>query len=279
MPTHRRPPGDVNDLRRRSTAYANEIDQSFSTLQEQTKRMVLAAMLEDLTGKDGQPLFLVKGGAALELRRPFQSRATKDLDLSLVDEAAVLDEAFQRVLQQRWGDFSLILKERVTRAVGPLNVLSATIGITYKNKDWSSLRVEISPADGVSVVPEEVAGHSLAHLGIEGPATVRCTPISHQAAQKLHACTEPKEHNDRVRDVLDLLLVEDLIRQHLAQTRVTCVEVFAARGTHEWPPIVTPRDNWPPVFAKLAKETDYDTHDLDVARERLQALVDAVAQS
>jgi len=242
--------------------------------------MVVAAMLEQVTGETGTPLFLVKGGTAIELRRPDRRRATRDLDLSLTEDIADIRQALDQVLRQEWGDFSLDLKRSEERSVGGLRVVGATIAISYRGKHWLPIELEISQLDGkVAEQPERVQGFSLEHLELEGPKYVSCLPLAQQVAQKLHACTEPTEANDRVRDVLDLLLVEDLIRQRLSQTRDACEEVFSHRASHPWPPPIKARENWEAEFASIADEAGYHTDSLTVAAERLRNLVEEIQNS
>ncbi len=62
-------------------------------------------------------------------------------------------------------------------------------------------------------------------------------------AQKIHGMTQPPKDdeaaNERFRDLADLLLMRELTSD-LAGVRDACVEVFALRGTHDWPPTIDP---------------------------------------
>ena len=53
--------------------------------------------------------------------------------------------------------------------------------------------------------------------------------LRYQIAQKVHACTErfADRENDRVHDLIDLQLMEELIEQH-DRVKQACVEVFAS---------------------------------------------------
>jgi hypothetical protein len=57
--------------------------------------------------------------------------------------------------------------------------------------------------------------------------------------------------NERFRDLADVLLLRDLV-EDLAAVRAACVEVFAFRGTHEWPPALEPMAFWEDLYAELA---------------------------
>ena len=62
-----------------------------------------------------------------------------------------------------------------------------------------------------------------------------------------------EEANERFRDLADLLLMRELAPE-LAGVREACVEVFALRDTHAWPPAVDPPEAWEEPFAALAVE-------------------------
>jgi len=73
-----------------------------------------------------------------------------------------------------------------------------------------------------------------------------------QIVQKLHACTETFEvgENDRFRDLIDLPLLGDLVADgQWTEVRAACVEVFARRAKHVWPPAVTVNPPWEAGYA------------------------------
>jgi hypothetical protein len=99
-PNHDAPP-------RNATMLATWLDRAASTsgitagrLRRQLGFMILAAMLDTARDTDdGRPLFLVKGGVAMELRARGSARATRDFDTALraetADLAAHLDPALR----------------------------------------------------------------------------------------------------------------------------------------------------------------------------------------
>jgi hypothetical protein len=126
---------------------------------------------------------------------------------------------------------------------------------------WRSIQVEASFAEGSS-------GHhtgslpapSTGFFGIDRPDEIVTIAMGYQIAQKLHACTDPDEApefiNDRVRDIVDLLLIRDAFypqASDLTNVRAACEDVFASRAGeavqlgHEprhWPPVVVANDVW-----------------------------------
>ena len=101
--------------------------------------------------------------------------------------------------------------------------------------------------------------------------------LRYQIAQKVHACTErfADRENDRVHDLIDLQLMEELIEQH-DRVKQACVEVFALRATHPWAPTMTIEPNWPNTYATLAIELDFPVTDVADAAARVQALIDTI---
>jgi hypothetical protein len=80
--------------------------------------------------------------------------------------------------------------------------------------------------------------------------------------------------NDRFRDVMDMLLVEDLLYDvGLARVREACVDIFTVRDKHIWPPTVTVYDSWRVPFAALARENGFTPAGIDEAATALTALI------
>lgn len=71
-----------------------------------------------------------------------------------------------------------------------------------------------------------------------------------------------------------------MVDEPLAETRAACVGVFEARGTHTWPPMVTPRVHWGPIYQRASEGLE----DLGLATsaagaaERAQVFVDRIEE-
>lgn len=137
--------------------------------------------------------------------------------------------------------------------------------------------VEMAEVEGsMGVDVDQVPARSLDHVGLDGPATVPCIAVRWQIAQKLHACTEQLEDrdNDRFRDLLDLQLLAELIAEEgWPDVRVACVEVFAGRAKHAWPPELTMPDSWRAGYRTLAEDTDFAVVDVADAAEAVRHLI------
>lgn len=99
--------------------------------------------------------------------------------------------------------------------VGKTKAHRFDVKLTYESRNWTTLRVEVSPPEGRAHEPEPVAALSIAEFGLTGPTEVTCLSLRFQMAQKIHACTErfPDRENERVHDLIDLQLLEDLVQR------------------------------------------------------------------
>lgn len=275
-PNHDAPP-------RNATMLATWLDQAANTsgvtagrLRRQLGFMIVAAMLDEARdADDGQPLFLVKGGVAMELRTPGSARATRDFDTAMRAETADLASHLDPALRSGFGDFTATRTQ--IEPVRNTGALRCEIKIAYRNKPvvtvpFEVAQVEADMGDDVDHVP----GLSLAHVGIEGPATVACIAVRWQIAQKLHACTEqPVDRvNDRFRDLLDLQLLRELVGDSdWHDVRIACVTVFACRAKHTWPPTVTIPEPWHAGYQTMAEDIGFDITGVADAADAVQELI------
>lgn len=74
--------------------------------------MVVAAMLDKARkADDGEPLFLVKGGVAMELRVDTGARATKDFDTAFRESMEAVADHLDPALRTGHGDFTATRSE------------------------------------------------------------------------------------------------------------------------------------------------------------------------
>lgn len=156
-----------------------------------------------------------------------------------------------------------------------------TIKLGYRGRSWASVQLEVAPAEGEAGREiDRVPGKPLDSLGLVAPVEVPCVSIRYQTAQKLHACTEAPmggRTNDRFRDLIDLLLLEDLVPNDLwAAVRVACMELFHLRGRHEWPPTVTVFGDWPEPYRSLASELAFPVENVHEAAAEVNRLISRI---
>lgn len=200
--------------------------------------MVVAAMLDQARDENEDPVFVLKGGAAMELRLGLRARATKDFDAAYREAMEGMLDRLDAALRHGHGDFTAT--RTVPTSIAETNAVRLDIKLTYRGRSWATVQLEVAAAEGTAGREiERVPGKPLDPLGLEGPEDVPCVSIRYQIAQKIHACTEipsGAKENDRFRDLIDLLLLEELVEEdEWTAVRHACEELFQLRAKHTWP--------------------------------------------
>ena len=247
----------------------------------------ICAMLNDVHHEDGGALFIVKGGTAMQLRLGIRARATTDLDLAFRGHAGRwLDQFDAATANATWNGFT------VTRKGPPQQIQIPGLGykpwripvqVRYEGREFGSTTIEVA-------IDEASAGHhqfieptgiELAVFAMDGPGLIPCLDTPQQIAQKLHACTEPLSGgNDRVRDIIDIWLLEALLEPADYSTiRAAAVRTFSTRAAHQWPPEVTPSPSWVRDYPALAASHPDAPPTLAEAIEYLKTFITTVDRS
>jgi Nucleotidyl transferase AbiEii toxin, Type IV TA system len=235
-------PGDVGHLQRLIGDHAPDRGMPPARLQRWLNAMIVTAVLDRVRDEDGEPIFLLKGGLALELRLQLRARATGDYDAAFRARTEEVVDCLDEALAQPWNDFKLTRDAPET--IPNTNAMRVRLRLSYKGRSWGSVQLEMAPVEGrMGLELDRVEAMSLDPLQVPLPEAANCVSLRYQVAQKLHACTEVFEEgreNDRFRDVIDILLVEELLHAvGLARVREDCVDIFRVRDKHTWPPTVT----------------------------------------
>lgn len=279
----RKAPFNTSVLERWVGAYARETEIAPKRLNRWIQFMVLLAALEPLRDEKDKPLFVLKGGVAMELRLGLEARTTKDLDTvfreSMDEMLARLDEA----LRAGYGDFTFERTE--AERVGETNSQRLKVMLSYRGRRWGTVQLEIAPAEGKSLEDvDSVEAIGIDDFGLDGPEDVPCLTIRYQIAQKLHACTEPppegKDENPRFHDLIDLLLLRPLIPgDGLAAVRAACIDTFTVRDEHDWPPELVVYPSWAEAYERLAIEQDFAVTDVEEAAAQVRDLITEIDAS
>jgi hypothetical protein len=274
-PPPRSQPKTEKQLGRLVSNYAEASGLGVRRVRQRVSAMAFLGALDRVREEDSSGRFLIKGGIACELRFQNQARATRDLDAlfhgSLDELLTDLDTAFATP----YSGFSFSYTP--PEAVHETGAHRFDVKLTYQGRGWATLRVEVSPPEGQAHEPEPVPALSVSEFGLTGPTEIACLSLRFQIAQKLHACTErfPDRENERVHDLVDLQLMEELIEDY-SRVKAACIEIFNLRGTHAWPPTLTVEPNWPETYRELAAELDFPTKDIAEAITRVQGLIDEI---
>lgn len=213
-------------------------------------------------------VWVLKGGVAVELRRPGLARATRDIDLALRSVATARGDGHQA------GDaLQLALRDdpdgdRFIFVVGPPHNLAEDaygrpawrfhVSAELAGKSFVEFRIDVIER------PDELVGLTdidlpAAHM-VAGPIrAVSATDLRQQFAEKLHALTRSYASgaSTRVKDLVDLvLLIEDEVP---CDARLAAIvrRVFAVRGSEEPPhQLGPPPVGWVAPFSTWAAELD-----------------------
>ena len=158
----------------------------------------------------------------------------------------------------------------------------AEIAVQYGGGTWGRIQVDLARMEGRGGMEVEmVEGLDLSYFRFDFPERVSCLSLYAQAAQKIHAVSRPPRpgwQNERFKDLVDLLLIEELIQDREA-LRSACEEVFATRGTHAWPPFIEAPASWADPFRRMASEVGLPVADVHQAAFRIRRLLNDVEPS
>ena len=222
--------------------------------------------------------FSLRGGIALELRRPGLVRATKDLDLSYHGSQRDMMLALEEALATPYGRFRFQRSGSVFE-MDRAGALRVEIGVRFDGAEWGTLPVDLTRRESAAETVELVAAFDLqGAFGIEGPSLLPCLSLHYHLAHKLHSVTRPdtQEHpNERVQDLIDLLIFREELKSpaNRALVRLACAEVFGVRGTHPWPSDFGPPLRWTGPFARMANELTLAPTDLHEAAAEIRQLI------
>ncbi|MHB1066455.1 MAG: nucleotidyl transferase AbiEii/AbiGii toxin family protein [Candidatus Nanopelagicales bacterium] len=205
----------------------------------------------------------IKGGSAMALRYGRGTRFTQDLDAARVQPLARFRSDFEESLAAGWAGFTGRLVEKAAPrppAVPTAYVMQPfEVKLDYQGRPWCTVRFELGHNEiGDAEAPEYQLASDLADLftdvGFEAPKPVAVMRADHQVAQKLHAVSG--EGSERVRDLVDLQLLDQREDLDLVQVRATCVRLFEYRRQHAWRPTVQAGDGWDTLYAAAVEGID-----------------------
>lgn len=163
----------------------------------------------------------------MELRFAQRARATKDLDLGIEGTRSSRLRTLSEILTIGFDQFKFRVKAQ-TRDMEQADTVRVQVAVQYRSRSWQTIEVDLGPAEGSHIDLIEPQVHGLAELGIPVISPVRCLKLADQVAQKLHACTRPFSAG-RSRDVLDIILIDDLGELDYRQTAEVARVIFTDR--------------------------------------------------
>jgi Nucleotidyl transferase AbiEii toxin, Type IV TA system len=273
----RKAPHSTSVIERWINEYAREEGMVVNRLQRWVWFMVVLAVLDRVRGEDGEPLFILKGGAAMELRLRLQARTTQDIDTIFRRSIETMLERLDEALQAGWGEFTF--ERTPPESIKHTRSVRLKIKLAYRGRRWGTVPFEVAPIEGEAGNDiETVNAIAIDQFGLDGLIRVPCLGVRYQIAQKIHACTEPpidgKNENPRFHDLLDLIFLRDLVAGDAwPGVRRACVDTFEVRGKHSWPPELIVHASWPQAFVALAVEHGVGITDVDEAARQVREMI------
>ena len=205
----------------------------------------------------------IKGGSGMALRYGRGTRFTQDLDAARVQPLAQFRSDFEDSLAAGWSGFTGRLIEkaapRPTGVPGTYVMQPFDVKLDYRGRAWCTVRFEVGHNEiGDADRPDHHLADGLVQLftevGLDVPKPVRVMRSDHQIAQKLHAVSEPG--SERVRDLVDLQLLDKGEDLDLTLVRTTCVRLFEYRRHQAWPPTIVIGDGWATLYEAAVEDVD-----------------------
>lgn len=244
-----------------------QAEESGRDLQWLCRRLVFTRVLARLAATAPQA-WVLKGGMAVELRRPGLARATRDIDLvlrpGLVTDPSNMEEVREALLDSLlvdvdgdWFTFRLFAGTRLRDDAYGRPAWRFTVEASLAGKTFAELRLDVvARPEELNGVEQRLLPDVFGFAGI-APRSIQVTDLRQQYAEKLHAMTRgyAAGESTRVKDLVDLvLLVQDGVRAD-HRLCVTVTHVFTVRGSHRVPAeLGLPPASWQLPFQQLATE-------------------------
>jgi len=279
------PPSNLTSLRARLRNHARVVRELETRVQRRLAALVVNEIFLSVHVGDDGPAVLVKGGTAIDLRRgAAAARLSKDWDAAVRGNLDDFVAKARAALAEGWSGFTGRLAREAEIDVPGLAVKPRRfdVKLDYRGKPFATVPVELSPAEGDSGNEHDrISVTEYSAIGLEPLGPVYCLSLRYQIAQKIHACTDPLDgdtDNDRARDLVDLQLLALLLDEaQLDTVRAACVEIFAGRKRHAWPPTVRIWSAWPALYAAaIANLGDDVLRDVEAAADWLRGFIQAI---
>jgi hypothetical protein len=267
-----RAPGNVSNLHSRVGAYARKNGLAPGRLYQRIYTELFLGLLAEAQARGIIPMYLLKGGMAIELRFGIRARASRDVDVGIVSGGENLTLLFDKVLAVGFAGFEF-RRRGESRLLENASTYRIVVEMSYKGRIFGSLSVDLNEAD-YETASDVVMTGVIAALGLPGPLSVPILDTYLQIAQKLHGATEPSRpdyKNRRYRDLLDVLVFARSNEVNIDFRRLAevCTAEFSRREHHRvWPPVFSLPPDWREPLEDEARANEFlptDAHQL--ARE------------
>ncbi|HLW02010.1 MAG TPA: nucleotidyl transferase AbiEii/AbiGii toxin family protein [Ktedonobacterales bacterium] len=215
------------------------------------------------------PPWLLKGGYACELRLLGKARGTRDIDLAIpmpaqiaAPNAAQLEAIRERLQEEAERDLEDWFAFRIGPAMSDLDAAPYGGGrfpveAVLDYRTFARFHLDVGLGDAVVSPPDRLQGRDLLTFAAIPPARIAVLPSEQQFAEKIHAysLSRGERINNRVKDLVDLVLLIELGLPDGALVVRALDATFARRRTHALPRfLLPPPEEWRDSYASLAAE-------------------------
>ena len=179
--------------------------------------------------------WILKGAVALLFRAGPQSRTTLDIDFVREDDEERATTDFVAVQSLDLGDHFSFKIERTAR----LDMTTEGAAVRYRaraelaGRPFEDVIVDVAFSESFEESADLVRGPDLLSFADILPLEVRVLPLAQHVAEKLHAYTriyEGARRSSRVKDPVDLAMIESLFEFRAGQLPGAIESTFLARG-------------------------------------------------
>lgn len=176
------------------------------------------------------------------------------MDIGLPGDRRERFLALERAVALGFDDFTFRVK--APHDLELADIVRVDLAIAYRSRGVQTIQVDLGPADEATVDLVAPAIRGVAELGIPVTSPVRCITLDIQVAQKLHASTNPRvlQSENRARDIMDIVLLDELGQLDPKAVQIACVRVFERRAEYAWPPLIELPATWKIELESLAAE-------------------------
>ena len=139
-------PGDVSHLQRLIGDHAPDRGMPPARLQRWLNAMIVTAVLDRVRDENGEPIFLLKGGLAMELRLQLRARVTGDYDAAFRTRTEEAIERLDEALAHPWNSFNLARDAPET--IPNTNAVRVRLRLSYRGRSWGSVQLEDGACGG-----------------------------------------------------------------------------------------------------------------------------------
>jgi hypothetical protein len=203
----------------------------------------------------------LKGGLALDFRLGPSARMTRDIDLAYHEDADAATAALIAAQSADLGDHFTFAIRRTDQLV---NLEGAAVRFhaqaALAGRVFDEVTIDISFSDPLGWPPERYRAPALLEFAEIAALDIPILPLEQHIAEKMHAYTrgygeEGLVPSSRVKDLIDLVLIQGHTSPLAGRLRAALDGIFAGRGTHPLPTAFPdPPREWTAGYQQLARD-------------------------